>query len=111
MEISFASERLRNELENDKTLIQQYGTPNQKRVKKTITRIRESRNLHELLPLVNMHHLHGNRDGQYTIKVGKTLRVVIEPDHDPVPLTGGGINTKEVTCIRITEIIHTDSYG
>ena len=111
MEISFSSERLRNELENDKTLVRRYGTPNQKRIKRTKALIQQSRNLHELWPLVNMHDLHGKRDGECTIKVGKTLRIIIEPDHDHVPSTGGGIDIRKVTRIRIIKILHTGSYG
>jgi proteic killer suppression protein len=51
------------------------------------------------------HALRGNRAGQYAMRLHDKYRLVFVPDHDPVPLHAhGGIDTTQVTAIRIIEV-------
>jgi proteic killer suppression protein len=53
----------------------------------------------------NCHGLHADRDGQFALDLRGPYRLIFEPDHEPIPqLKDGGINTAEVTNIRIEEV-------
>ena len=52
------------------------------------------------------HMLAGRRKGQYAVDLVHPMRLVFEPDHDPVPLTDdGGIDTDQVTAIVVIEAV------
>ena len=51
------------------------------------------------------HQLTGDLIGVFSLSVGGPLRLLFEPDHDPVPmLPDGGINRARVTRIIILGI-------
>ena len=48
------------------------------------------------------HPLKGDRDGQFSLSLSNGLRLVFEPNHDPIPvLENGGIDWANVTNITI----------
>lgn len=52
------------------------------------------------------HLLTGQRKGQYAVDLVHPMRLVFEPDHDPVPLTDdGGIDMDRVTSIVVMEVV------
>jgi len=52
------------------------------------------------------HALTGDRAGQYSLSLWGANRLILEPDHDPVPLlASGGIDRARVTRIRIVEVV------
>jgi proteic killer suppression protein len=53
----------------------------------------------------NCHPLRADRSGQFALDLRGPYRLIFEPDHEPIPqLNAGGINTAEVTNIRIEEV-------
>lgn len=53
----------------------------------------------------NCHQLHTDRDEEFAVDLWGPYRLIFEPDHDPVPrLDDGGIDTTNVTHIRIKEV-------
>ncbi len=56
------------------------------------------------------HELTGNRKGQITMDLDHPYRLIIRPNHDPLPMRSeGGLNWKAVTAIVIVEI--KDTHG
>lgn len=53
----------------------------------------------------NCHPLRADRAGEFAVDLRGPYRLIIEPDHNPVPrLDDGGIDTNKVTNIRIKEV-------
>lgn len=58
-------------------------------------------------PPVRRHQLSGNRKGQFAVDLTKSHRLVLEPNHDPVPLKAdGGIDLAKVEAITILEVVN-----
>lgn len=56
-------------------------------------------------PPERRHQLTGNRKGQYAVDLTQSLRLIFEPNHDPVPgREDGGIDLERVTDIRILDV-------
>lgn len=52
------------------------------------------------------HQLGGDRDEQFAVDLVYPFRLVFEANHEPVPRRkDGGIDTDQVTAIRILEVI------
>ena len=52
------------------------------------------------------HKLSGDRDGQFAVDLVHPYRLVFEAGHDPVPRNDdGGIDTGQVTAIRILDVV------
>ena len=52
------------------------------------------------------HQLRGDRSGQYAVDLVHPRRLIFEPNHEPLPRRAdGGIDTDQVTAIRIIEVI------
>lgn len=52
------------------------------------------------------HALHGDRAGQYALHLWGSYRLVLVPDHNPLPqLSGGGGDRRAVTKVTIVEVI------
>ncbi len=60
----------------------------------------------KLPPRSGCHPLLGNRAGQFALKVSANVRMIVVPDHEPVPRTSdGGIDPSKVTRIQVIEVI------
>lgn len=52
------------------------------------------------------HQLTGDRAGQFALHLGKRRRLVFQPDHDPLPISGGGdVDISAVSRIEILEVV------
>jgi proteic killer suppression protein len=61
-----------------------------------------------LLPGPRCHPLHGQRKGQLSVDLDHPYRLILEPDHNPIPKApAGGLDTARVTRVRILEIANT----
>jgi proteic killer suppression protein len=57
-------------------------------------------------PPFRCHQLKADRDEQFAVDVGKSLRLVFEVGNDPIPRRDdGGIDLQRVTAIRILEVV------
>ena len=57
-------------------------------------------------PPERRHQLSGERNGQYAVDLVHPHRLVLQPNHDPVPrLADVGIDVGHVTAITIVEVI------
>jgi hypothetical protein len=54
----------------------------------------------------NLHALRADRRGRFSISLWGPYRLIIAPDHNPLPrLDDGGIDLYAVTAVRILEVV------
>lgn len=59
-----------------------------------------------LLPAARCHELAGDRKGQLAVEVHAGLRIVFEPDHNPIPRRPqGGLDWERVDAVTVIEVI------
>jgi plasmid maintenance system killer protein len=114
MDISFANNALRKQLNEEKAMIKVHGPLRTKKLKIALTQLRAASNLGIFAPPMSpphrCHELTGNRKGQLTIDLDHPYRLVFKPNHDPLPeRPEGGLDWKQVTAIEITGI--EDTHG
>ncbi len=106
MKLAYKSRHLEKSLTDPKTMAATYGV----RAKKVNQRIKELRAAATLavmntIPAANCHPLVGNRQIQFAVDISANWRIILEPDHDPVPSTAdGGVDCERITAIRILEV-------
>ena len=111
MDISFASNRLKKQMENARAMDKAYGQL-AKRLRLRMDLLRSAHCLANVSsePPPRRHQLTGKRDGQFAVDLNGNWRLVFRPDHDPLPvLPDGGIDIGAVTAICIIEV--TDYHG
>lgn len=108
MDISYKSKKLKRVFENEANAIKMWGTLNGRILLKRHGQLRAADSLYvfDLLPQVRCHRLGDNREGQFACDGKQPFRLVFELDHDPVPeLESGGVDLKNITRIRIVEVV------
>ena len=107
MEISFATRKLQKACQDQRSLRRTWGEAG----------VLVGRRLVELdafevlahvptTPPWHRHQLKGNRDEQFAVNVGKSLRLVFEVANDPIPRReDGGIALERVTAVRVLEVV------
>ena len=108
MDIAFKTRKLEKVFNSERALNATYGS----RMARTIAiRLAVLRNARDLAmvptnPPERRHRLSGERNGQYAVDLVHPHRLVLQPNHDPVPrLADGGIDVGHVTAITIVEVI------
>jgi proteic killer suppression protein len=57
--------------------------------------------------VAGFHQLTGDRAGQFALKLDGAYRLIVRPDHDPVPvLDDGGIDESQVTGVLVIEVVN-----
>ncbi|PIT80130.1 type II toxin-antitoxin system RelE/ParE family toxin [Limnohabitans sp. 15K] len=114
MDIRFATKKLQKELSEEKAMVKAHGATRSKRLKIVMTALRAAPTLSIFAPPMSpphrCHELTGNRKGQITMDLDHPYRLIIRPNHDPLPMRAeGGLDWKAVTAIVIVEI--KDTHG
>lgn len=114
MDITFATKKLRKELNEEKAMVKAHGPIRAKKLKVVLAMMRAAPNLGMFAPPMSpphrCHELTGNRLGQLTVDLDHPYRLVFEPNHNPRPIRlEGGLDWKQVTAIKIIEI--EDTHG
>ena len=108
MEITFRTKKLKKTFDSERELKRTYGDRMARTIQKRLAILKNARSL-ALVPTRppdRLHLLTGNRSGQYTVDLVHPYRLILEPNHDPVPLKeDGGINKDGVTKITILEVV------
>ncbi len=107
MDITFTNHRLEDLMNDERKFIRKYGQQNFKELTDRMMVLINSNNLSEISihPPERCHELKGNRKGTFAVLLKNPLRLIFEPDHDPVPTKeDGGIDLTQVTAITILEI-------
>ncbi len=106
MDLSFKSQKLKDQMEDDKLRAKTFG----QRAKPLKLRLRILSNASSLAHVPNgppdyCHQLTGDRAGQFAVRLKEKWRLIFEPDHDPIPRKAdGGVDLDAVTSICIIEV-------
>lgn len=114
MQITFANQRLRKQLNEEGELVRIHGAARAKKLKVVLTQLRAAPNLGIFAPPMSpphrCHELTGDRKGQLTMDLDHPYRLVFKPSSDPTPMRPeGGLDWGLVTSIEIIEI--KDTHG
>jgi plasmid maintenance system killer protein len=107
MVICYASRKLEKTLNSNSACVQAFGKV---LAKKLIQRLRELAaltNLHDARTLsgANCHELTGDRKGEIAMSLTGNYRLILRPNHAPIPQkTDGGLDWTKVTIVEIIEI-------
>jgi proteic killer suppression protein len=107
MEISFATRKLHRACQDRKSLRRTWGEAGLL-VGRRLTELAAFELLANVptTPPWHRHQLKGDRDDQFAVNVGKSLRLVFEVANDPVPRRAdGGIDLNRATAVRILEVV------
>jgi proteic killer suppression protein len=113
MIITFDNAKLKKQLNDDKAMIKAHGPLRTKKLMIVLTQLKAAPNLGTFAPPMSPpHRCHEltNRKGQMTVDLDHPYRLVIKPNHDPLPERAeGGLDWKQVTAITIIRI--EDTHG
>ena len=107
MDLSFASRKLKKQMEDDRQLQKAFGQL-AKPLRRRLVTLADAPALADVPagPPDRCHLLTGDRAGQFAVMLTGNWRMIFEPDHDPVPrLPNGGLDVEAVTVIRIIEVV------
>lgn len=104
MDISFRTKKLCKECNDYTKLVRKHGDQRAKLIRRRLDDIHDADTLHDLrrLPQARCHELRGDRKGQLALDLKHPFRLIIEPNHEPIPeKSDGGLDWKSVTAITI----------
>lgn len=106
-DISWTSRKLAKTCSDDRQATKHWGADSWKILKRRLAALLAAPTLEDLEGVPgNCHQLRGDRAGQFAVALWAQVRLVFEPNHDPVPtLADGGIDRSQVTKIVIIEIV------
>ncbi len=107
MKIAFRTKKLEKTFNSERELGKAYGAVNGRIIMKRMTFLAAAPTLaqvpHE--PPFRCHELSGNRAGEFAVDLQHPFRLVLIPDHDPVPRKAdGGIDLSAVTAVTIISV-------
>ena len=107
MEITFKTRKLAKIVNSEKELQKRYGAPMMRRIAARLAVLKNARTLSMVpgTPPERLHPLRGKRKGQYAVDLVHPCRLILQPDHDPLPCRkDGSLATDQVTSITIVEV-------
>lgn len=106
IEISWGNRKLEKSCSDDRQGAKSWGAEQWKVLKVRLASLRAAPTLADMHGVPgNCHRLHADRAGEFAVDLRGPYRLVFEPDHDPLPrLHDGGVDTTNVTSIRIKEV-------
>jgi plasmid maintenance system killer protein len=114
MEITFATNKLRKQCNESKTMIKAHGSQRAKKLMIIMTSLRAVANLGLFAPPYSpphrCHELTGNMKGLISLDLDHPYRLIIKPVNDPKPeRPEGGLDWSKVTAIEIQGV--EDTHG
>lgn len=107
MNIVFKNGKLAKIFNSEKELRKHYGEENGRLIIRRLSVLRAAQTLADIsqLPPERRHELSGSRKGEFAIDIKNPYRLILKPNHNPVPIKeDGGIDLKKVTDIIILDI-------
>ena len=105
MDVEFKNSHIKELCENSRSAKQELGEACAKKLRSRIADIQAAASVHDLIA-GKPHPLTGKKDSmKYSIRLDKGMRLLIEPDQNPMPSRDdGGIDWTRVTKVKITYI-------
>jgi plasmid maintenance system killer protein len=91
-------------------MVRELGLAMARRLMLRLQQLEAALNLAEmaLLKQGRLHELAGDREGQLSLDLVHPMRLILIPDHEPIPrLPEGGLALASITAVLIFEIIDT----
>lgn len=112
MEITFANKKLMKQMNDGREMVKVHGSKRTKKLQIVLTQLHAAPNLGAFAPPYSSphrcHELIGNRKGQLSVDLDHPYRLILKPNHDPVPeRSEGGLNWQAVTEIKIIGVVDT----
>ena len=108
MDVAFTRQKLGKTFNSEKALKREFGDRMARVIAMRMAVLKNARTL-SLVPVTKpewCHELRDDGDEQYAVDLVHPYRLVFEPNHDPMPRKeDGGIDTDQVTAIKIVEVI------
>lgn len=108
MEISFKTKRLMKVCNDWNKTIRHFGEKQGKILRRRLDDLRAADNLEVMRApgLGRPEELTQNRKGQISLMLDGPNRLILKPDHSPLPCKDdGGLDWKKVTAVTIIEIV------
>lgn len=107
LEITFKTKKLQKICNSDANLRKEFGDVCAKRIRQRLDEIEASDNMMILKKVhPRLHPLKGDKKKrmQHALDLKHPFRLIIEPDHDPVPLKeDSGFDYEKITVVQIVE--------
>jgi len=110
MEVSFASRGMQKACSVEKETCKKWGQPLARRLQQRLLELKAADTLADIphTPPQRCHELAGDRTGQVSVDLGHPHRLILTPDHDPVPRKpDGGLDRAKVTKVLVREVCDT----
>lgn len=112
MDLTFASRRLEKQLNEGRAMVKAFGPERAKRLQIVLTALRAAPNLGIFGPPYSpphrCHELTGNRKGKLSIDLDGPYRLILVPEHNPLPTRAeGGLDWEQVKAIKIQGVENT----
>ncbi len=110
MLINFRPKKLSKIFNSQKELVKKFGDENANLIMMRMVFLRSAPNLEDVsaLPPFRRHELKGTQKGKYSIDIKHPFRLLLKPNHDPLPKkSSGGIDLSQVTDITILGVEDT----
>jgi len=112
LDISFKSNKLMKEFNEERRLKKAHGDLRAAKIKIRMKALRAASTLYDFWPPYKgperCHELTGDRKGQLSVDLDHPYRLIFEPSNEPVPLkSDGGLDWNQVTEIIIIGIEDT----
>jgi proteic killer suppression protein len=107
MNIVFKNAKLEKVFNSEVELRKNYGNANGQTIMRRMSVLSAAQSLADIsaLPPERRHELTGARKGEFAIDLKHPFRLVIKPNHNPLPRKeDGGIDLKKVTDIIILDV-------
>ncbi|HKZ36257.1 MAG TPA: hypothetical protein VJ184_01310 [Chryseolinea sp.] len=107
MNIVFRNTKLEKIFNSEKELRRNYGNDNGQTIMRRMSVLMAAQTLADIstLPPERRHALTGYRKGEFAVDLKHPFRLVIKPNHNPLPLReDGGIDLNKVTDIIILDV-------
>ena len=103
MNISFKDHRFAEQCNKQRLLQRKQGLIRAKKISQRLTTLQAAETLADMNYLPGRcHELKGDHLGQLALDLDHPYRLIIEPDHDPIPrLADGGLDWAGVTAVCI----------
>lgn len=109
MNITFSSQTLEDDCNNERLLRRKHGSDRANRIRRRLDDLRAAATLEDMRNLPGRcHELKGTRAGQLSLDLDHPYRLVFDPVDNPIPRKpDGGLNWTAIRNIRIIGVIDT----
>lgn len=109
VEITFDTNRLREECSSFRLLVKRYGERQAKKIRQRLDDLRAAAALEDMRYIGGRcHELKGDRQGQLSLDLVHPYRLIFEVANEPIPRKpDGGLDWKQVTAVRILGVEDT----